>query len=1762
MTDIHPTTEPREDGRRRSVPSPRKTGGIGFSYEDQVIGYFLLHLLRKISPLRGIAAPLTKVSAQQSREWPGFDDLVLSFEDGTRCAISTKSTPPVTARSASAELVRAAWGLHLHQTSSIFDGSRDWLGLACPPRDTLAQLQKLLPYAEFQSGARLSANVHAPGYAGEESRAVFDSFQCPEDLANGLGKEEASAGRILMRMRVIGLDMDTRDSVARNGCLASAQDLTAKGNHSAAVELWNALCRQAELYRTSGGDCDRNSLVEAIAGAVELRELPDFRSDWQRIQAASRETAGSVKRHIGSGIRINRDAESRSVRQAMAEHSCVALLGASGCGKTAIAASIAEEASLSGKRLLWIRGSKVGSGYLDDQVARLQLNHTFSEIIRAGSSLQGTLVIDEAEKVQTRDGFSEIARVLTYLGSGPHGQAWDVIFVCRSEEWDRILRGITHSMDSQPEWHVLAIDAPTGEVLSPVWEAYPNLRSLAAKPHLSTLFRNLKFLDVVVAAHLTGRDLPQDERIGEAQIVNWCWDALVLSTDRGTEKSAFLQRLAAELADAGSTSIPETEIDPAEVPLIRELSVFLRYDRQAGLVSFLHDLPGDWARFRVLRSKGTGIASFVELRHSNPHWAGAIRLVGVEALQSDDSGGCWRSLLERIPKTRNLMLEALIFAHDPFRCLTCAWTSLARDDGLLLRHLLRRFQHAATVPNPRYMELAESVGMSAIEAQSWERLPLWPYWIPLLRFLASRREDAVTLAHDEVSRIAKTWLYYAPSNWPGRQQAADLAVEAVWRLHKTRPHEHHKEKGSQSTCYQAALLGYRDCPEEVGQLVRKAAGRVPPVPDDGKAFEVYQPPGTLQEDPLLGKSIRVPEPWPDGPCIRVHGPFAEACLMTGALVPMIEESPTLAQEVILACLIKAPNPWDDLHGSGLHAFEEAGLSDRSLFYPGFYTQGPFLRFLHMQPSVALDTTLRLVDFATERHIHALRRGEFAHEVLDVRLPGIARSFVGDAHIYHWYTGKWGTDPVASALMAVEKWLYDLIEADEDVEPWIDQLLGSSYSLAILGLLAEVGRYKPILFFGVLKPLLLCFEVYELEDVAKRQGLDQFGVQSGLGESEQLFNLKRDWSGMPHRRFRIHEIAARLLHSSDKLKTELSEAALAWKSDTQPEGTSRHDLAAYLGAFFDPSNWASCTVGGAEAMQFTPPDEIVPSDEDMQTFELGQLTYAVPIRCRQLLDAGDGITDELAQELLDHAVSLSTWEDGSQSTIPFPRHPADALCGIAAVLVRLAPAWLTKEPERKKWCVEVLLRTLATPPPWGEFDIPESIGSYDWEHFACEVLPVLWSEEPESLTYRRAVGRLVFAKHYNAASRLTRACFEVRASLGPEYWRIVDLMIKWAFIRWDLGRASDPSERTQILESADATLRAFSEGEQGGPIRNWLSKFVRKKAVMPTLENWAQMALDHGERRHLGHRSGPHSKKAFVIHPAADLQQLRAAFEGSFALDEADNRAERARFVSLWRDALDVSLASTRPLDDSGQPLDLETAGAEMPFDFENWTLEQVASIVAQMKPEEQPSQLWEPILGLGVHADLRVRRFLGRWHIEARRSCPKGRFADYWRQMVEFALSAPAWQCTGRNAYEGPGLWLELLGLLRFSKPIWTDADRATIRECEQLFRQALPFVLRGSHETARFLDWLGSGSAQDLRLRLFDQIADSSVSADDAWLQSHKLDDELARFLCCLWANHQIELMANTAGMERYRSLLARIADLQNSIALELQHTISSIPG
>ena len=58
-----------------------------------------------------------------------------------------------------------------------------------------------------------------------------------------------------------------------------------------------------------------------------------------------------------------------------------------------------------------------------------------------------------------------------------------------------------------------------------------------------------------------------------------------------------------------------------------------------------------------------------------------------------------------------------------------------------------------------------------------------------------------------------------------------------------------------------------------------------------------------------------------------------------------------------------------------------------------------------------------------------------------------------------------------ALMALEKWMYDRIDAGEDIASAVTCIMTKSESLAFAGLLLTIAKRKPELLIGPLSPLL-------------------------------------------------------------------------------------------------------------------------------------------------------------------------------------------------------------------------------------------------------------------------------------------------------------------------------------------------------------------------------------------------------------------------------------------------------------------------------------------------------------------------------------------------------------------------------------------------------------------------------------------------------------------------------------------------------------------
>ncbi|MCI0560632.1 MAG: hypothetical protein MN733_19270, partial [Nitrososphaera sp.] len=383
----------------------------------------------------------------------------------------------------------------------------------------------------------------------------------------------------------------------------------------------------------------------------------------------------------------------------------------------------------------------------------------------------------------------------------------------------------------------------------------------------------------------------------------------------------------------------------------------------------------------------------------------------------------------------------------------------------------------------------------------------------------------------------------------------------------------------------------------------------------------------------------------------------------------MSRAPELATEIILALLIEGPRMDPEYDDPGIFSSKKMGLTDDVEFYPRFYTRGPFLLFLRINPKPALETILQLVDFATERWMEANYTGDTQYASIDLPSTTGLRHFTGDSHVYHWYHAIAESDSVVSALMAVEKWLYEGIDAKESIEEWISFIFEKGKSSALIGMLSEVGRYDPSLLATTLRPLLLVPDCYQLEDLYARQGGYNFGTPFSIHDGEWFWKLAREWDSMKHRKLRLIDIASYLFHGHEKTREALLDARERWRETlTTVDGQQKRYIETLI-ATFDLANWKEMSLpDGTVGLAFQLPEQFQASPEQVELQAKHLLLLHRPVECRTRLDEGQPVEQEKVGEFLSQVKSLNNFEpdDSLKEVAP----PANAICGTIAVLVRL------------------------------------------------------------------------------------------------------------------------------------------------------------------------------------------------------------------------------------------------------------------------------------------------------------------------------------------------------------------------------------------------------------------------------------------------------------------------------------------------------------
>jgi hypothetical protein len=759
-------------------------------------------------------------------------------------------------------------------------------------------------------------------------------------------------------------------------------------------------------------------------------------------------------------------------------------------------------------------------------------------------------------------------------------------------------------------------------------------------------------------------------------------------------------------------------------------------------------------------------------------------------------------------------------------------------------------------------------------------------------------------------------------------------------------------------------------------------------------------------------------------------------------------------------------------------------------------------------------------------------------------------WIGDYRVYYWYRDE-GVCPyvIIVALMALEKWLYDEIDATRPVNETLQILLERSRSVAFAGLLSAVARNNPALLQGPLKPLLAVpeFQCWEFWHSARPDAYSYL-MMGWAGEIEPLKKLAHEWHTLPHRQTGLDQWGVWLFLNEPQMRPFFEQTRVRWIEQLESEQSNGQfkDFLERIIPQYDIANYGfQKHDNDGDIWVYEAPEEIRRKNEEVRkSIEETQLLHMFLIYCRQILDGGQPLPQERIEQFWDQLQRISTFishaDEGSRDV-----NVEDAVCGGAAVLLQFHRDWLKQSPDREAWCVAQLLKTIQNPRIDESPYVDIAFVTHKWDQFCAQVLPLLWVEDPDSPELRHCMAMLVTSHYYKTVEILFASAARLRSQLGQHFKQLQHFLLRWAMARWKWHRSRyDEQARLELDAWKNQEINAFTAKSLAADIPPWDTVAV-KEPSQPTRQ------IKH-RKGHLGIIRPPkRPRQPFGL----DLMLIQHAYAWLPSLDRATSEDERAEWIGFWTQALDFFLWTL------GDEVEGEEEIPDSVYEEDRWILDGVARLILELQRSEQPESFWQPILSLGAPGHRWVMTFLMAWFDNGLRAQPASDvFVREWRAMVEFAFASPKWQIeSARRWFDLEDLWCSLLGFGRISFDLWAAAQKPVIRRLHDLYERWAQTHLRRPRCARAFINFLQTPAADEMRLNGLVWLDEAAKQGGDRFWDEQGLPDTLASLLDLCWTSHKARLRQQEATFDAFKTLLRKLADFQNPVALEIQHRVAS---
>ncbi|WP_416413969.1 hypothetical protein [Pantoea sp. App145] len=1484
--------------------------------------------------------------------------------------------------------------------------------------------------------------------------------------------------------------------------------------------------------------------------------LPNEDADWKSIAEFSRLSRRRICMDINH-YQMPRQPARQSLQDALGESRTVVLLGSSGAGKSALVRRHTQMLEDAGGLTLWIGGSWLERLDLSALQRDIGIRQPLASVLKAHPG-PVTVVIDGVARFHGNEIIAMIADLRDMLTPEQPQLACQFIITCQTSDWEGVSAKLRQARVEISGWKIIECPTPDQTELDELLKVIPAVEHIIHDPRLTSICQNLKILDLIARNSENGNPVVCDALLGESQVAAWFWDTEITYGQRAQGRGRLLMNLATKMADSLCTAVSVTDDVLNDAASLDEVvnHQLLAVENNRSVV-FAHDLFGDWARLAMLKSQGRELIAFLTPRLSSPLWHRAVRLLGCDLLESSDTHSEWQKLLRQLKETAgesaaDLLLESLFFSSNAAANLKVVAELLLNGEDPLLERLLARFLAFATQPDPMIVAAGRRMNLDDHQVAARFRLPVPLWWPPVLSFLYEYAERVVPLAPSQITRITRMWQQFTQHDGMLRQEISELAL----RLGCYAIEQRRLTSSDKRAMFTVALAAAAELPDKTAQLALFLAERTTALRYD-RQYTVQLP---FSDEAMELTALE------DGPCNPVDDDFRYVVMDGVALLPLIVSRPVIAREVVLACLYVSEQ--EKLQRNGRNEEWRYDLIHDYQNTSPYWGNGPFRFFLEINFEEGLVLISRLVN--TLAHRWCIRRAaEDSADIdsalfglntslqLDAELFGVSKTLWGNGRILGWSARLGSPLPecvMTTALMALEKFLYDKMANDGDVEPFLRAVWQSAESVPFLQLFIDVGKKHPALFTDALMPLLTLPELFNWTLRTELRGRAHLDFPSIYMNAGQIKN-QRDFNHLPHRNVKLqHPLALSLYLENQKVRACLDGKTAQWqkKVENMPEGEEREMYTDLIDCFTAAHYQKEKGDDGQvywKRVATQKQREMPAQYRSIQRFgELTRFTF----QCQTLRKNIKNLTESDILVIAGHLKSFiePLWREDMASeyhaeTADFAEITASAAALAGGIDVILSYYDEHSEPDASLliWCRNTLLDLVRSPPPDSEIDTHTSVSDWCWDVSAAKAAMALWQADQDDTELRFLVARATFSFHNEAVKQLSEAATRLGPAFYPDILRLRRLVFEAAWFR------ARNKRRKWIQYLPAAPDKTFFTGEDD-KVNLWfraiLSAFIEGNLEYPTadwqgMDTSAYLAVYDDDFNQLGYNLAP------------DFELIWDAHKTTCSLDETLSPDERHYRINFLFNALKsrVEVINSLPEKPASDAALLQSAEIDL--------INQIASACLQLKPDEQPDHCWALLLSLPLSCASWCEYFLsGLYRHGLTDKISRGKLGPLigrYNNMVAALPEDKKW----RNHHD---IWQSLSGIKGSLLHCWT-------RDCADIAPLVWNNVRRYCEDEkadVQYLTavtgWLETPAADALRIEGLHLLLKLPEAADATWHGQDKEDakDRLAELLQQIWRTSEDDICSNVRYKTDFMSLLQWLADHQHPIGLELTGNIGNL--